>query len=1228
MSNGRTYNRDRNGKRFVLAGGMNLLKSLDALEPGEYAYLQNVRRQLDGKIGGRPTTGIPVFTLAAAPRTIVRLNDTSPTPVGEFRLLATYRIVAAGTSLYATAQPFSATEVATGFSGNPLCILPFGPDQSVQPWAYVGDSSQAVNILSPAQECTGMVKVRSDGLTRKTGIKEPQLPPQVGVNTTTITQYLTLPANTPPWTNIGGVNASYNYGGTDTQPPFPTVIATPVVDSKITLTVTGTATVNGATHGPNDSGPAGSSYPGAFITSPKIVVYAFTDADGNVLAQSTVLGAPPVVGNVGSGTTLTVPSGASQLQIGIDSQGGTFSANSGSYLIQANVSTTSVATNTALVGNVLAYIWGDSPHSGPVANYIWKNPNDVGTGIARTIGTAQANSTNNSLVLGSNAGGVQDDPQNGGGPVQWTTLNPDGSVAGVVILFDPALESEGYQDFNAIFTGSIFVPVGGTYAVTIVNKDQILFGMGGGVTSDQGQVIGQYGQTETVASALPLMYKSTLDPEGGAVTATFHLTFPNLGVYPFEIDWDYWYHDGRQLQVTMAATPGGSPVTIPPLPQGVRTNVQYWYKYRASETGAQSNQSPASPTQQTPVLANTLTSVFSTDPQADKVDYYRQDEGLPNQTYVITGPNDGLGPIINGVQYNSLVTDTLTDLEAAANNIMQTDDFEPFPSIDAPQSGMVTIIDGVITWKSGDKFNTRWLPGTLILIGSPSQNAYSFVARPISSTQIIIPGIPDTIGDAAGGGVPYNIAQPILAQQPMPSMWGPDAYGYMHACGDPNQPGAYLWTKPYNPDSAPQTNRLLLTSPSEPLMGGDIVNGISMVFSNLRAWLIYPNFADAQATTEGTVGTPWNPIPAAVSKGLYILNCLCRVGGKAIAYRTSDGISLTSGGPEKSLTDERIYNLFPHEGFTPSVVQIGPYTAYPPNDNAPQTLTYQPGYIYYDYTGIDNAPHTLVFDEAAKGWSVDVGAVPFTCHGIDYDPGVSDTIVGRSDGSLCILQAGGTEAATSVVATGADNAGDARALKRVGDVFVRALVASGEPVNLAFYESQYQTAVSGLTPASISGTGELAPYIIDGAGAAIDLIDLEMILSWNTFAGNELDLWQPVLMPLPAAILSRRTDGIAVGRGYQHVYLANLTFAATEAVTVTLNTDQGEFSQTWPASGTLGVLTRVMMKFPPNKFKVCEYEITSGAEFYLFGCEIWVGPWDRSGPYEIINPFSVGEAGL
>ena len=352
--------------------GLDLTSPLNRIKEGFAAVAVNVRRYLVGGFMLRTPLTDALFSLSAAVQSIARVNDTTSLgPPSGYTLIS----VDANGNLYN-----GESSVAEGLSGNPVSIAPFQPNQSVQPWAYIGDSKVAGVTVTDGFACGGMVKVRSDGLTRKTGIKEPQQAPIVGINTTTVTQWLNLPATTPPWTNIGGVNANYNYSGTDVQPPYPATIATPVAGATVTLTVTGTATVNGAVHGPGDSGPNSADYPGAFIATPLIVVFSFTDANGNIIAQSTVGGAPPVVGNVGASAVLTVPSGAAQLQIGIDSHGGNFNENSGSYLVEAVVSTSAITEVSSIVGLVTAYVWGDSPHSGPVAEYIWKNPNDSGYG--------------------------------------------------------------------------------------------------------------------------------------------------------------------------------------------------------------------------------------------------------------------------------------------------------------------------------------------------------------------------------------------------------------------------------------------------------------------------------------------------------------------------------------------------------------------------------------------------------------------------------------------------------------------------------------------------------------------------------------------------------------------------------------------------------------------------------------------------------------------------------
>ena len=121
------------------------------------------------------------------------------------------------------------------------------------------------------------------------------------------------------------------------------------------------------------------------------------------------------------------------------------------------------------------------------------------------------------------------------------------------------------------------------------------------------------------------------------------INVPSAGIYPIEVDYDYWYHSGKN-----------------PVDYGDSYAVNYpkqCYDHsttsierqagnsvplciQVSATGATSNPSPESMAETIPVAANTITSLWSNDPQVDVVDYYRIDSTVANFTYVATGPND------------------------------------------------------------------------------------------------------------------------------------------------------------------------------------------------------------------------------------------------------------------------------------------------------------------------------------------------------------------------------------------------------------------------------------------------------------------------------------------------------------------------------------------------------------------------------------------------------------
>ena len=140
--------------------GIDLVNPLDRMAPGFFGYLFNARVIEEGRIEGRPGySSLISLTGSDTPNSIRRLNDPdmSTSPEGY-----TY-IGGGGTNLYA-GQETDYAVIDTGYSGNPLSLLTFRPDQSPESWMYVYDQNK-------------LVKVRPDGQVRPIGVAPPSLPP-------------------------------------------------------------------------------------------------------------------------------------------------------------------------------------------------------------------------------------------------------------------------------------------------------------------------------------------------------------------------------------------------------------------------------------------------------------------------------------------------------------------------------------------------------------------------------------------------------------------------------------------------------------------------------------------------------------------------------------------------------------------------------------------------------------------------------------------------------------------------------------------------------------------------------------------------------------------------------------------------------------------------------------------------------------------------------------------
>ena len=135
--------------------GLDVTSPINRIKAGFCALAVNCRAYALGSFMLRNLLTNAIVTVSGAITTLARLNDSTPAgPSSGFTLISL-----AGTTLYNNTTP-----IATGMSGNPVSMLPFRPNLSVQPWMYVGDTSQSVTLATKSMfsgaavsfPCTGM----------------------------------------------------------------------------------------------------------------------------------------------------------------------------------------------------------------------------------------------------------------------------------------------------------------------------------------------------------------------------------------------------------------------------------------------------------------------------------------------------------------------------------------------------------------------------------------------------------------------------------------------------------------------------------------------------------------------------------------------------------------------------------------------------------------------------------------------------------------------------------------------------------------------------------------------------------------------------------------------------------------------------------------------------------------------------------------------------------------
>src|SRR5689334_13013972 len=110
--------------RFDCSRGIDLVSPIDRMPPGGFPYLFNVRVVEEGRIESRPGY-TSLLDLAENPNSIRRLND----PDHSFASAGYTWVGGAGTKLYAGPTGGYA-EIDSGYSGSPLSLISFRPDQA------------------------------------------------------------------------------------------------------------------------------------------------------------------------------------------------------------------------------------------------------------------------------------------------------------------------------------------------------------------------------------------------------------------------------------------------------------------------------------------------------------------------------------------------------------------------------------------------------------------------------------------------------------------------------------------------------------------------------------------------------------------------------------------------------------------------------------------------------------------------------------------------------------------------------------------------------------------------------------------------------------------------------------------------------------------------------------------------------------------------------------------
>lgn len=709
-------------------------------QPGNYPLLRNTRAYIPGRLETRyGIIKVNSNALGGLTHSLKRLNDPLPGATNSYAILA-----GASTKLWlgqVNLAPSAFALIDNGYSSNPLGFVTYRPPNSPESWLYVSDSAQ-------------MRKVRSDGLVFPQGIAPPLTAPtvdfaeplltimddfnesMVGGWTTggtagalsanpaaRISDTVRAPFNEGPgWVEYLEADNTFLKAGygrgmllvLDTTPALQeVVILSSIFPSKLNTTIQAIAYDSGV-NGPCCIVPSSPStlvnnltLRGLLSKLARTWFNPFT-AGGNLQIQPNailMLGSTPAPTDVLVLSSTPGPLGTFSVRtstVGTDFAGETLDAVSSFRAYDANAHTNPVTTAAGYFRSTVA----------------------AGTGtISDTALTVDLS------IIGTRPTQPTDEIH-----LSVRLDVPDNLTEGRIIFdVDSANHDFAHNYYYASFRASDLTPaVSGTTTTQQAIQTSITTAQ---IDSYNAENRGGYyqqlfnGQSPTDPTTLPAA--STQAGTGTAQWTELFIPISSL----IRVGTDSSRTLANVMGVRIQFTVTNSTVcdihglylkgSYGPDVGTVGSDYYYRYRRRSTMTGAKSNPSPYNRSGIRPHAQRIAVTMPGDNTEGDQLDVFRWGGSVVTETngvipwfYVGSAPNPGAG---NTTVFN----DDFADSDILNAEILEFDNYQPYPTIDIPRSGTCMVVGTSVQWVSGDKFNTNWAPGSIIEINGVPYTLYA-----------------------------------------------------------------------------------------------------------------------------------------------------------------------------------------------------------------------------------------------------------------------------------------------------------------------------------------------------------------------------------------------------------------------------------------------------------------------------------------------------------------------